>query len=377
MKVNFVVRDSKMGKDGTSPIELSVIVDGERRYVTLDRRCTPSKWDAKKQKVKGLKNSKELNEYIDIIRSKCYELEKEMLFLNMKLTADSFVNAFKNGIKNNIVTIEQAFAETLRAKINVSKCTIRKYNVTLRYLKSFLLEEFGYVDLPVCEITPNTCQLFFNFLLTKLSNNTAISRLKHLQSVLLYCRDEGYIHNNPCRVRVKKEKLVYNPLSKEQIQRLKNKRIDNERLNNVRDLFVFQCYTGLSYSDMASLTKDDIKGDMIIKNRRKTDVQSVIPILDVAREILEKYNYKLPILSNQKYNCYLKELGDICDIEQELHTHLARHTMATICINNGIDVNVIAKILGHSTIKTTLTIYAQFLTETVSKEKDKLNDIFK
>jgi integrase len=128
---------------------------------------------------------------------------------------------------------------------------------------------------------------------------------------------------------------------------------------------------------MASLTKDDIKGDMIIKNRRKTDVQSVIPILDVAREILEKYNYKLPILSNQKYNCYLKELGDICDIEQELHTHLARHTMATICINNGIDVNVIAKILGHSTIKTTLTIYAQFLTETVSKEKDKLNDIFK
>lgn len=377
MKVNFVVRDSKVGKDGTAPIELSLTINGERKIFALDRRCNPTKWDIKKQKVKGLKNSKELNEYIDIIRSKCYELEKEMLFLNMKLTADSFVNAFKNGIKNNIVTIEQAFAETLRAKINVSKCTIRKYNVTLRYFKSFLLEEFGYVDLPVCEITPNTCQLFFNFLLTKLSNNTAISRLKHLQSVLLYCRDEGYIHNNPCRVRVKKEKLVYNPLSKEQIQRLKNKRIDNERLNNVRDLFVFQCYTGLSYSDMASLTKDDIKGDMIIKNRRKTDVQSVIPILDVAREILEKYNYKLPILSNQKYNCYLKELGDICDIEQELHTHLARHTMATICINNGIDVNVIAKILGHSTIKTTLTIYAQFLTETVSKEKDKLNDIFK
>lgn len=377
MKVNFVVRDSKMGKDGTSPIELSVIVDGERRYVTLDRRCTPSKWDAKKQKVKGLKNSKELNEYIDIIRSKCYELEKEMLFLNMKLTADSFVNAFKNGIKNNIVTIEQAFTETLRAKISVSQCTIRKYNVTLKYLKSFLLEEYGYVDMPICEITPNTCQLFFNFLLSKLSNNTAISRLKHLNSVLLYCRDEGYIHSNPCRVRFKKEKLVYYPLTKEQIHRLKTKKIDNERLNHVRDLFVLQCYTGLSYSDMATLSKDDIKGDMIIKNRRKTDIQSVIPILDVAREILEKYDYKLPMLSNQKYNCYLKELGDICNIKQELHTHLARHTMATICINNGIDVNVIAKILGHSTIKTTVSIYAQFLNESVSKEKDKLNDIFK
>ena len=85
----------------------------------------------------------------------------------------------------------------------------------------------------------------------------------------------------------------------------------------------------------------------------------------------------MDVLSNQKYNSYLKELGDICDIEQELHTHLARHTMATICINNGIDVNVIAKILGHSSSRTTLDIYAHLLDDTVSKEKDKLNDIFK
>ena len=129
MKVNFVVRDSKVGKDGTAPIELSVIIDGERRYVTLDRRCNPSKWDAKKQKVKGFKNSKDLNEYIDVIRSKCYALENEMLFLKLHITVDSFVNAFRNGIKNNTVTIEQAFTETLRAKISVSQCTIKKFFV--------------------------------------------------------------------------------------------------------------------------------------------------------------------------------------------------------------------------------------------------------
>lgn len=116
---------------------------------------------------------------------------------------------------------------------------------------------------------------------------------------------------------------------------------------------------------------------MIIKKRQKTKVQSVIPILNVTKEILEKYDYHLPILSNQKYNCYLKELGDICNIEQELHTHLARHTMATICLNNGIDVNIIAKMLGHTTTRTTLSVYAHFLNETVLKEKDKLNDIFK
>ena len=109
----------------------------------------------------------------------------------------------------------------------------------------------------------------------------------------------------------------------------------------------------------------------------KTKIQSVIPILNTTREILEKYDYRLPILSNQKYNCYLKELGDICNIKQELHTHLARHTMATICINNGIDINIIAKILGHSTSRTTLSIYAHLLNDTVLNAKDKLNDIFK
>lgn len=147
-------------------------------------------------------------------------------------------------------------------------------------------------------------------------------------------------------------------------------------MNNVRWLFLFQCYTGLAYTDLATLTKEDIKDGMIIKRRKKTKVQSIIPILEVTKQILEMYDYKLPILSNQKYNAYLKEIADICGINKELHTHLARHTMATICLNNGIDINVIAKILGHSSTRITLSTYAQLLNSTVANEGNKLNNIF-
>lgn len=375
MKLNFVVRQSKVGKNGTAPIELSITINSERKILALERRCNPSKWDVKNQKVKG---SKDINEYLNIIRSKCYTLYNEMVSLRLHITIDTFIHALKNGINNKkTITIEQAFKETIRSKSSLSKCTISKYNSTLSYIMDFLKDEYGHTDIFVENFTPNTCQLFFNYLLSKMSNNTAIYRLKHLNSVMIYCRDEDYIKTNPCKVKFRKDKLEYHPLTKEQLHILKTKKIDNIRLNHVRDLFILQCYTGLSYSDMATLTKNDVKGDVIIKKRLKTKIQSVIPILDVTKEILEKYNYRLPILSNQKYNCYLKELGDICDIEQELHTHLARHTMATICINNGIDVNVIAKILGHSSSRTTLDIYAHLLDDTVSKEKDKLNDIFK
>jgi site-specific recombinase XerD len=374
MKLKFLVRQSKMGSDGTSPIELSIIIDGKRKIVSLDRRTTPSKWDATLQRVKG---NKEINEFINSIRAKCYTIQSEILLSNQPFTLETFVDVFKNGNRRKSITIDEAFTNIIQTKSSLSKSTINKYTVTLRYFKKFLKEKFNNSDILVHNITPNMCQLFFNYLLNIVSNNTAIYRIKYLNTVLKNCIDEGYIHSNPCKVKYKKDKIEYNPLTKEDINKLINKEFNNKRLNQVRDLFVLQCHTGLSYADLATLSIDDIKGDVIIKNRLKTNIQSVIPILDITREILEKYNYKLPILSNQKYNAYLKEIGDICGLKQELHTHLARHTMATICINNGINVNIIAKMLGHSTSRTTLYVYAHLLNDTVVNEKDRLNEIFK
>lgn len=123
--------------------------------------------------------------------------------------------------------------------------------------------------------------------------------------------------------------------------------------------------TGLSYSDIACLSMDDIKDDVIIKRRKKTDVQFVIPVLPIEKSILEKYDYKLPIISNQKYNQYLNVLGDLCKMPMSLHSHLARHSYACILLNSGVDMKTISKTLGHSSMRTTERIYAEMSNQTV------------
>lgn len=132
--------------------------------------------------------------------------------------------------------------------------------------------------------------------------------------------------------------------------------------------FVFACYTALAYSDLASISIDDIKVQngvhFIQKNRIKTGVQYTIPLNDIAMEILKRYNYQLPVLTNQRYNSYLKEIADICGIEKKLTSHLARHTAATLMLNSGISIDVVAKILGHRNTAMTAH-YAKMLDKTI------------
>jgi integrase len=141
-------------------------------------------------------------------------------------------------------------------------------------------------------------------------------------------------------------------------------RINDKRMSEIRDCFIFQCYTGLAYSDMASLTIDDIKEDVITKSRAKTDVQFVIPVLPVAKQILERYNYQLPVISNQKYNQWLKLLGELIN-KPTLTSHIARHSFATLLLNSGVDMKTISRTLGHSSMKVTEKIYATMNSQTV------------
>ena len=156
---------------------------------------------------------------------------------------------------------------------------------------------------------------------------------------------------------------------------LENKSFSTDRLNKVRDCFLFQAYTGLSYSDMAGLTKDDFiacdKGMYLHKARVKTKVNYTVFLLPKAIALLEKYDWKLPVLSNQKYNSYLGEIKDIIGISKPLHSHIARHTAATQFLNNGLSIDVVAKILGHTNTNMTKH-YAKLLDTTVLNEMAKL-----
>lgn len=378
MNINFVVRASKARKDGMSPIEMSVIIDGKRTVLALDRRCKASQWNTKTQKVRG---DKDLNDYLDVIKQKCYSIQTELVKMNGAITLDDFVDAYKHGIKDKRMTLLKYFDKhntEYSKKVDsgtVGDTSLYKYKQVRERVASYL-QSIGKKDIQMADITPSFIEGFQNYCLQTLKTNTTNKQLKMLKKVIVSAFDDGLIKANPFKLVLRDEKLQYHPLSLVEIARIRDKKIENERLNNVRDLFLFQCFTGLAYADMASFTKDDIVDGMIVKRRKKTDIKSVIPLLPEAKRILEKYNYNLPVLSNQKYNAYLDELKFICDIKQKIHSHLARHTHATILINQGVELPVIARILGHSSTKVTEKIYAELLDTTVRDNADKIANAF-
>lgn len=375
MVINFVCRASKAKKDGLSPLELSIIINGKRKYITLDRNVKVANFDSKKQKVKG---DAAINEYTVALKVKCYGIETEMMKNGMDVTMDSFVDVFKNGFKANTITILQLFRERNElfgkkiANGVVTGSTLEKYKVTMDYVAAYI-KTLKKDDIMVKEITPMFIEDFFVYLVGLMSNNTAIQKMKHLKKILRMAVEEGYISVSPFKMTLKNEQKEVNPLTLDELRKIKNKNISLPRLAKVRDMFIFECYTGLAFTDMVNLRSEnnvvDTKGnEWIIKSRQKTKIQSTIPLLPIAKEILMKYQDELPTLTNQKYNGYLKELGDICGIKKNLHSHLARRTFATILLNSGVDMVSVSKILGHANSRITEKVYAKMLPETIMKK---------
>lgn len=366
MTLSFVCRASKARKDGKSPIELSIIINGIRSIIALDRKIPYNKFNPKTQTVRG---DKEINEYLDVIRRKCFDIEIELIKID-KLNTETFVYSFKNGIPqkdDTLLAIYDKHNELYRQNVAVGKSKDTAYYKYIRNrerLAEYLIS-IGKQDIKLKDITPSFVENFQNYCLKTLKVNTTNKELKKLKRILEFAVKEGYISVNPFRLTLREEKLDYDVLTKDDIDFLLKFDIREDRLNKVRDCFVFQCYTGLAYSDMAQLTKDDITDDVIIKRRQKTDIQYVVPLLPVAKNILEKYDYQLPIISNQKYNQWLKFLGEITGIGKSLHSHLARHSFACLLLNSGVDMKTISRTLGHSSMKTTERVYAEMSNNTV------------
>lgn len=366
MTLSFVCRASKARKDGKSPIELSIIINGIRSIIALDRKILYNKFNPKTQTVRG---DKEINEYLDVIRRKCFTIETELIKID-KLDIDTFIHSFKYGVpekQDTLLKVYDKHNELYRQNVEVGKTKDTAYYKYIRNrerLAEYLLS-LGKEDIKLKDITPSFVENFQNYCLKTLKVNTTNKELKKLKRILEFAVKERYISVNPFRLTLREEKLDYDVLSKDDIDFLLKFDIREDRLNKVRDCFIFQCYTGLAYSDMAQLTKDDITDDVIIKRRQKTDIQYVVPLLPVAKNILEKYDYQLPIISNQKYNQWLKFLGEITGIGKSLHSHLARHSFSCMLLNSGVDMKTISRTLGHSNSKITEHTYAFMNNKTV------------
>lgn len=364
---SFICRESKTDKKGLSAIELSVNINGERVYIALPLKVKPSEF----KKMMSAKKNNEVLEYTSNVRTKLNKYINEMMSKDIPITAYTIKEYFKTGGTRSY-TISQLVTEFLiyyKAKTsNCSSYVIRKYELALEKFVLFLKK-----DVEINTITPQTIEDFKIYLFSlNLEESTSNYILARVKTCITFAFNKGYLKTNPMSfIRITKKQKDVIKLDADELELIRTKPLVG-RLANVRDLFLFQCSTGLAYADMANLVRGDIQYDestnmhFIRKARQKTQIVFFTVLNEEAIRILEKYDYCLPLLSNQRYNSYLKEIQDLCNIGKTLHSHLARHTCATQLLNNGVPLEIVAKVLGHSNTSQTKH-YAKLLDKTVLK----------
>ena len=303
-----------------------------------------------------------------------------MLKRGLLLTVDTFVYAFRYGIRQNSISVYGLLDKFMEKQLEkkdvglITQAIYVKYRCTIRYCKDAM-----QTDKMLSDLTTSDMEDIYKYMLRKMSNNSAICYMRKLKTILIYAIREGYISTNPITFKFHKDKVEKEPLTLEEVRRIRTVKLGSKRIENIRDLFILQCYTGLAFRDMSCFSEKDIKIDKdgkewIVKERIKTGITALIPILPVVKEKLVKYNYHLPTLTNQKYNSYLKEIPDVCGITKTLHSHLARHTCGTLLLNAGVDMLTVSKVRGHSSTKTTEAVNAKQLPETIMRRVEEVSD---
>jgi len=366
--ISFYCRESKKNKDGLAPIELSLVINRKRCYVQLPRKEDPAQF---KRELMS-KNWSDLKDYLSAIRTRLNEIETIFVRDGQALTAESLRAYFKTG-GYVLYTVGDLFSDYMgilakRVGRDITPKTYRKYEIARdKFYKILPPSE------PVSAITKAVIldyQASMNQYLDYVTTNGYCQRVK---TIVQFGIDNGKIKVNPFMgIRLRKGEKSVQFLTEEEVGKIRTTDFHNESLNRVRDLFVFQAASGLSYTDMAKLVPTDFQqapnGQYYIHDKRnKTGVFYTAVILEEGVEILQKYNFMLPILGNHKLNVYLKTIRDICGIDKPIFSHVARHTYATRCLNRGIRLEVVAKLLGHSTTRITQH-YAKLLKGNILSE---------
>lgn len=367
--VTYYCRPSKANKQGLSPIEVSLIINGERVFISLPRKEYPKDF---KHQITQRKNN-DLKDYLYEVRNKLNQIQTEMMREGIPLTASTLKEYFKTG-----GVIPYTLSDLWRDYLNIQARRVDKTLSLMCYHKYESARNTLYCfinkDTEVKQITPAMMQQVLVSLQAKFKPSTVSGIMTKIKTVFRFAMDNGKMTINPFQsLKYSKgtPKLEY--LTEEEISRLNGKEIGIERLERVRDLAIFQLSSGLAYIDTQKLTPEDIHYDKdgtcyITKERQKTGIRYTAVVFPEGARILQKYNNRLPSISNQKLNCYLKELQDICGITKTLHTHLFRKTYATRLINRNVRLETVSKCLGHSNPQITASTYAKLLKETIISE---------
>ena len=410
MKVNeklsilFLLEKSKL-KDGLAPITIRLTLNCKRAELSLGKKISPGLWSqetnraaGKTAEVQAINNAIDkakvnLNRHFDVLESQHLLVNADMVKRSYqgKMTED------KEPEKTLFFAVDYVITK-FEEKVNKNKRsagTLKRWRTLRHKLVPFLKHEYRKTDLNLKDIRFAFAEDFLDYLMltdtNEISSNTAMKYVKNTKQVLKKCVERGWLTINP----IQEFSCTYDQPERErltmhEIMDMYNKPLIT-RLREVRDVYIFCCFTGFAYSDVYSMEPTDIiRGidgkNWILKERQKTDNTETLPLLPIAQEIVDKYKQHryclanhclLPVNTNQRYNAYLKEIAAICGFKKELTTHTARHTFATtVTLENDVPIETVSKMLGHNSIRTT-QIYAKITQKKVSNNmKDLEKRIF-
>ena len=388
----FFIRESKARKNGNVPIEVMITVNGERNSFSTGKQIAIEKWDKTKQQVKGKdQETQNLNNYLKAIKAKLYQKEAELLERGFIITAQILYDAYFDKVeslkeRSLFEVFEEHNQEQEKLVGNgVSKATHWVSVYTIRLLREFVQQKYKREDLYLRELNLNFIQSFHSFLRIDkgMAQNSSTKHLKLLKKIINLSVANSYMAFNPFSTyKVEREPVDIDFLDEEELRKIINFDTPLPRLERAKDMFLFGCFTGLSYIDIKTLTPEhfekDNTGRIWIKKRRvKTGVLSRIPLLPIAKLILDKYKggeKLLPIQDPADINKYLKDIAILCGINKRICFHTSRHTFAsTVTLTNNISLEVVSKMLGHTNTRMTAH-YAKLIDKCIGEQMDKLMD---
>lgn len=393
INVRFFARKSRPTIEGLVPIYMRIVIGQERISMITKIHCKPQDWNG--EKIKGQsEETKKFNQCLDAFKLRAFDLQRELMTEGKPITIENMRCKWDGVSLEKPRMLMEIFAQhnkQMKELINkeFSPLTMERYETSYRHTQSFIRWKFQKDDIDIKDLKFEFIADYEFWLKTvrNCEHNTTVKYLSNFKKIIHICMNNGWLSKDPfVGFKMNKREIERPFLVQEELDAIINKDFPIQRVAQVRDIFVFCCYTGLSYVDVERLTNEDlstgIDGEKWIWTRRqKTDTATRVPLLPPASAILEKYknhpmclrrNRLLPVSSNQKMNTYLKEIADACGITKKMTFHTSRHTFATtVTLSNGVPIETVGKMLGHRNLKTTQH-YAKILEKKVSDDMAKL-----
>lgn len=389
--VQFHFKKPKRSKRATAlPIYMRISAGGERAEYSTRRQWDPTRWDNVNGRAAGTREDvRMLNAYLSALQARVYEVYLQLMADKEPITAEALKDGLHGKKKDvrTLIPIFQHHNEQLALLVGkeFAPGTQERYETALAHTLAFIQWKYKKDDIAIDALNFEFVSEFEFWLKSTRGccHNTAVKYISNLKKIVNICVKNGWLTRDPfLGYKMNKREVIREILTQEEINTLAEKDFATARLNIVRDLFLFSCYTGLAYADIKKLKRSEVATGIdgekwIFTSRKKTETPSRIPLLPQALHVVEKYEHDpfcshkdvlLPVPSNQKMNAYLKEIADLCGITKKMTSHTARHTFATtVTLSNGVPIETVGKMLGHRNLKTTQH-YAKILDGKVSND---------